>query len=686
MNYTLAVLENEQEEFENLLTFLAGNNALDNFNAQTKIGHLKLDVVEEQTVHFHLNGILCQNDNVIIHWFRTTDEMTNFLNENNSNILLALLDIKLNGNDSLQIFDSLIKKEIPILIVSAYINTYWDKLHAKANGKYFQLLPKEMIKKALVERNENLDSLCKLVVGQVYLHPRFLIQNKLRKIFGETIFREEIIVNKLVSHFYPNLVETSETQGELEESTKSVQEYEKELLKEIRQNVSNFTTDKYNVFDEVSPLKAVIVHDPEEEIEKVQPENCEKYLFNQPVNFKKFKEQHTKFRKSLETVLEGTGKVYTIRKLLEDLIINERINPNYRSYLKSNLVVSLLKEMNNISDVWELLETPDNAFISILFSGEQKGKKYFNAIPNLVFTRDWGFTAHNKIFLSSMKEPARKREANLVHFLFKYHPLFLSLYDIGCSVKLSEDEDETVEGGDVLLATENTVLIGFSDRTKFGAIKKFARIAFDKLENLTTIIATTAPLLHPKSMHLDTFMGFFDRENLMLDQNTFSKKDQQPSFIFRKRKLGIDGEQPLDKTDDSEIYIQSYLGTFIECLNEYIQPKPSNDLNIIPVDEPNEQYDDALNVFTVAPNKVFIYERSHNTIKKLVEEHSWEIFRFKWITDSFGNPIEIESESRDKLKEVMKDKSKRVLFLVEGDELALARGGPHCMTFPISRG
>lgn len=688
MNHTILVLEDEQSDFTMLLRLIAGEDTVKQFINEPALSDIKLEINEQRTVYNHLKNIISEKDNVYLKWVRTLNKVNTIIEEE-KNIILAFIDMKLADGDSLEIFEKLMEKEIPTLITSSQLDNYWKKLHQVANGRYFELLTKNAITEALKKSSYELDSLSKSVAGLIYLHPRYFTQNKLRKLLGDSVFGEEIIANELASYFYPYLNDVPKADEYNQEKLENLPTYEHELFEHLRINTLCKFLINLAVFDEVSDLKAVIMHNPENEIEKVLPENCEEYLFNQPVNYEKFKEQHTKFRLSLEAALGKDGTVYTIRMLLEDLLSNEKIDKKYRSYLKVRFVLFLLRDIDNIADFWDLIKLEPKQLISVVFSGEGEKKKYFKAIPNLVFTRDWGFAAHNKVFLSNMNKSARKRESAIAEFLFRYHPLFKELFDIECSLKLMGNEEETVEGGDVLLATPKTILIGFSDRTRFGAIKKFARIAFMKIDTLTTIIATTAPLLHPKSMHLDTFIGYLNDEAVMLDEKTFSKKDQQPSFIFRRSKSGIPGEQPLDDNDATsgspKIYVQSYLGTFVECLKECLDPKPKHDWNPILINEPVEQYDDALNVFSIAPNKVFIYERSHRTIRKLVDNYGWETFKFEWLKNKNGEIAKLDNKCKKKLNQIMKDKNRKVLFLVDGDELALARGGPHCMTFPISR-
>lgn len=707
MTHTIIIIEDDATDFDRTLQIVVGIQEAQDHKGKTTIeisGSSKLDPC---SILAALSDIVGQRSSFRIERIIAVNDIKERLEAKRP--ILALVDLFFPGGDYLDDFQFLLQNHIPTLVLSQYLSAdRWGALHSIAEGRHFGVLTKQLRDSALDKsepelRERDLKALANSVAGLLYLHPAIMIKNKLRHVFGGALHGENDIAGEVAKRFYPSGDSfAADTNAE-----KDVRGYLCDVLMPLQIKDRRCT-----LFDEVSPLKAVIMHEPGDEVERVTADNCGDYLFNQPVNIKKFKEQHQKFRVSVEEALGKDGLVLTVDDLLGELLGRERelkggnhknehrtkLDARYRNYLVARFVLLLLSEDGKIEDFWELLSLSVDELIVVAFSGVRKveglkKKEYFDAIPNLVFTRDWGFTAHNKVFLSKMSKKARKRESAIAEFLFRFHPIFSSLYDEEDTFFLvkseqgadEEDCDETVEGGDILFINRKTIVIGFSDRTKFPAIKKFARLAFEKFNELTTIIATSAPLLNPKSMHLDTFMGFLSEDIVMLDGKTFTKDDQPANYIFRRLASGRQGEQPDNR---GSMYIECYLGAFTECLAECVDS--GKKLEIIRIDQPGEQYDDALNVFAVAPNKVFIYGRSNKTIA-LLNEKGWVSLSLVWETDSEGNLKlkdglpRLTEDSLKKLRRSMESRDTRTLFLVDGDELALARGGPHCMTFPVWR-
>lgn len=189
---------------------------------------------------------------------------------------------------------------------------------------------------------------------------------------------------------------------------------------------------------------------------------------------------------------------------------------------------------------------------------------------------------------------------------------------------LKEVTKGTLEGGDVLLPKDDTVFLGMSERTDLDAIESLIEDIFLQ-EGINKVIVIYAPYAHIRSMHLDTYIGFINSNTCIVFKDYLNSK-------FISIEYNRDKKDPVLK---------------FKTLKKLLEENGFD--NFVEVTDPREQYDDACNVFTIKPSQFLIYERVEQTINTLEEIGNFKI-----------------------------DKC-------EGDELVLARGGPHCLTLPIIR-
>ena len=124
-------------------------------------------------------------------------------------------------------------------------------------------------------------------------------------------------------------------------------------------------------------------------------------------------------------------------------------------------------------------------------------------MPNLYFTRDPFASIGNGISLNSMKYATRRREVIFSKLIFSHHPKYKNtprFFDSSDSNK----SQGTIEGGDIFIYNEKTLVIGNSERTNHEAILSIAKnIKNDPECKFEKIIAINVPPM-PNLMHLDT--------------------------------------------------------------------------------------------------------------------------------------------------------------------------------------
>jgi arginine deiminase len=193
-------------------------------------------------------------------------------------------------------------------------------------------------------------------------------------------------------------------------------------------------------------------------------------------------------------------------------------------------------------------------------------------------------------------------------------------------------EPATIEGGDVTVIGNRSVMIGMGERTTPQGVETLARSLF-AAGSVDTVIAVELPR-ERAFMHLDTAMT-------MVDRDAFSVYPYLPeelrSFTLTRRGEGADFT--LTENDDLFAAVACALG--IDKVRVLRTP-------IDKMGAQREQWDDGNNFLAVSPGVILGYERNTTTNRYLTDEG-----------------IEI--------------------LPVVGSELGRGRGGPRCMTCPIER-
>lgn len=124
--------------------------------------------------------------------------------------------------------------------------------------------------------------------------------------------------------------------------------------------------------------------------------------------------------------------------------------------------------------------------------------------PNLMFTRDLAVVIGDGVHVARMALPVRARETELVREA-------LSRFD----ARRWSDGDVAVEGGDVLLAGDEVVVIGVGERTSLAAAHDLAERLFAG-GAAREVVAVLLPSDGP--FHLDLAMTFADRSTVVVDR------------------------------------------------------------------------------------------------------------------------------------------------------------------------
>ena len=400
------------------------------------------------------------------------------------------------------------------------------------------------------------------------------------------------------------------------------------------------------VSSEIGRLRSVLVHRPGLEIARITPDNKEALLFDDLLWLERAQEEHDVFvdlmrRREIEVVyfadlLSDVLNVESVRADLVDQVITpaqcgprvaERLRAALREAPTDRVMDVLLGGIleSELAEQWGI----DHLFADLI---SDRFHYVLRPLPNLLFMRDNAAWINNGLSLSVLALPARARESRFMRAIYRHHPRFKDLDFPVWYGKATEDSyPASVEGGDVLVLSRDTVVIGLGERTTPAAVEIMARRLFAAGTVRKVIVVH---LRRARSvMHLDTVFTMVDIDKFNVFPGLLDGVDvhtMTPSAAG-----GIDVVQESD--------LESALRGALD----------RDDLTLVPtggdaIGRLREQWDDGNNTLALEPGVVVAYERNQETNRRL----------------------------RDAGVEVLE---------LAASELCRGRGGSRCMTQPLVR-
>ena len=406
----------------------------------------------------------------------------------------------------------------------------------------------------------------------------------------------------------------------------------------IRVTVLDVTDAVLGCNSEVGTLRAVILHRPGPELQRLTPRNNDTLLFDGLPWVARAQEEHDAFAallrsRGVEVLLlgglltealahSGAARMHGIAAAVDSRRLGLPLAQELSAYLRT-LEAGALSHVLMAGMTFDELPFGENE-LSLVRRMHHGGDFVIDPLPNLLFARDSSFWIGPRVAITSLALPARARETSLTDLIYAHHPRFLGVR------RAYESRSAPVEGGDVLLLAPGVVAVGVGERTTPAGAEALARSLFD--DDLAHTVLAVPIAQERAQMHLDTVCTMVDTDAVVMYPNIV---DSLMAFTIRRASDGVTIGRAAPFVDAAA----DAMG---------IGKLRVIDTGLDPVTAEREQWDDGNNTLALAPGVVVAYERNTETNARLAD-----------------SGIEVLS--------------------ISASELGTGRGGPRCMSCPAAR-
>jgi arginine deiminase len=359
-----------------------------------------------------------------------------------------------------------------------------------------------------------------------------------------------------------------------------------------------------DVRSEIGELEAVLLHTPGAEVENMTPRNAQRALYSDILNLSIAQKEYEQ--------LSGVLKMYTKIYQIKDLLIKLLDNHTEREALIGKICVS-----ENVTDYFEdLMDMSSKNLAQVLIEGLPAKintlsaflKDDYYALPplyNYYFTRDAAVTIGNRILVCKMASRVRMRESLINEAIFRKKRVF------DCEIINAHDfqpgnNDIFMEGGDILIAREDILLVGNGMRTSSQGIDMLInRLCRTGCKERMNVIVQQLPESPESFIHLDMVFTLLDTDKAMIFEPLIIGENQYQTVQIT-----------IDNGKVTKIKSVANIPAALKKLGMEIEPVicggSADEWN-----QEREQWHSGANFFAIAPGKVLSYARNVHTLNEL---------------------------------------------------------------------
>jgi arginine deiminase len=390
----------------------------------------------------------------------------------------------------------------------------------------------------------------------------------------------------------------------------------------------------HGVDSEIGQLRTVLMHRPGVELERITPRHSDRSLFASLPWASKARQEHDLLSEALRD--QGVHVLY-LTELLQDCleyqaardeavrmaIADASLGEDLRGQLREHLE-NLGPEQ--LAQVLIAGLTPGELRIGrgVVFELLDRHDFVLEPLPNLIFTRDSSFWIGDRIAVASLASARRRRETDLATIIYRHHPRFAG------TKWLYWSDLENLDGGDVLLLAPGVVAIGVGQRTAPAGAERLARRLFET--GLAHTVLAVPISQQGAAGHLDTLCAVLDVDAVLMHT---ALAYTLTARVISPRTEGMRMSKP-----------QPFVEAAAQAMG--VERLHVIDSGVDPVWGQPGQRDDGSNVLAIGCRVAVSHERNSETNARL-EAAGARVIR------------------------------------VPSSELGSVRGGPRCMTCPVSR-
>ncbi len=396
-------------------------------------------------------------------------------------------------------------------------------------------------------------------------------------------------------------------------------------------------------YSEIGKLNKVLLHRIGTEVDGLVPDNFARLLFDDIPYLKVAQQEHDRFadllrKNGVEVIYYADEVAKAIEKPeIKDRFIREMLDQSrFSSRGVREAIYAYLITMKPHDLVGKVIagirktDLTDYEPRTLAEKIDEAYPFYMDPMPNMYFTRDQGACIGNGVNIHHMSTATRRRESLLLRYMYEFNTDFAPA---GTEKWYDYDDPYSIEGGDILVLSKDIVAVGLSERTTAAGIETFARNLLNGSDFRKVLVFNI-----PKKrafMHLDTVFTMVD-----YDKFSIHPEIEGPLQLF-ELSLGAGGEIELSSmTEDLATILAKELSLpavkLIRCGGDDAMAAQ------------REQWNDGSNTLCIAPGKVITYERNYVT-NDLLDRNGIEV------------------------------------LTMPSSELSRGRGGPRCMSCPVSR-